>query len=49
VGKRGNLTKGYESFFDEVKKGGADEENHFVGNGFSDHACIYWRMLAMVV
>ncbi len=30
-------------------KGGSDEENHYVGNGFGDDACIYWRMLAMVV
>jgi len=30
-------------------KGGGDEENHYVGNGFSDDDCIYWRMLAMVV
>jgi hypothetical protein len=29
--------------------GGGDEENHYVGNGFGDDACIYWRMLAMVV
>jgi len=30
-------------------KGGGDEENHYIGNGFGDDACIYWRMLAMVV
>jgi hypothetical protein len=29
-------------------KGGGDEKNHYIGNGFSDVACIYWRMLAMV-
>jgi hypothetical protein len=49
LGKEGNLTKGHESFFKELKKGGDNEENHYVGNGFSDDACIYWRMLAMVV
>jgi len=27
--------------FKEVKKGGGDKENHYVGNGFSDDACIY--------
>jgi hypothetical protein len=48
-GKGGNLTKGYESFFKEVKKEGGDEENHYVGNGFGDDASISWRMLAMVV
>ena len=30
-------------------KGVGDEENRYVGNGFSDAARIYWRMLAMVV
>jgi hypothetical protein len=30
-------------------KGGDDEENHYIGNGFSDDACINWRLLAMVV
>ena len=43
-----NLTKGYESLFKQVKKGGGDEENHYVGNGFSDDACIYWRVLGRV-
>jgi hypothetical protein len=32
-----------------VEKGGGDEENHCVGNGVGYDACIYWRMLAMVV
>ncbi len=31
-----------------LSKGGGDEENHYVGNGFSDDACIYWRMLAIL-
>jgi hypothetical protein len=43
-----HLTRGYESFFKEMK-GGGDEESNDVGNGFGDHACIYRRMLAMVV
>jgi hypothetical protein len=28
-------------------KGESYEENNYGGNGFSDYACIYWRMLAM--
>ena len=46
---RGRLKDGLWKFSDEVEKGGGDEENHYVGNCFSDNACIYWRMLAMVV
>lgn len=30
-------------------KGEGDEENHYDVNCFGDDACIYWRMLAMVV
>ena len=28
-------------------KGESYEENHYLGNGFSDDACICWWMLAM--
>jgi hypothetical protein len=31
------------------KKGGSNEENHYLGNGYSDNACIYRRMLAILV
>jgi hypothetical protein len=35
--------------FKKMKKGGGNEENHYVGDGFGDDACGHWRMLAMVV
>jgi hypothetical protein len=42
------LLSGYTMGFKKVKKGGGNEENHYVGNGFGDDACIYWRMLGRV-
>ena len=42
------LMKGYERFFEEVKRGGSDEENDHVGNSLNDAVCLYRRMLGAV-
>jgi hypothetical protein len=31
-----------------LSKGGSDEENHYVADGFGIDADIYWRMLGWV-
>ena len=44
----GTVSLSYKQKKQVLVKGGGYEEVHYIGNGFSDDGCIYWRMLDRV-
>jgi len=44
----GTVSLSYRQKKQVLIKGGGYEEVHYIGNGFSDDGCIYWRMLDRV-